>query len=533
MTKQHGKISRILAIIMVCSMIFGLTACGNKKSDSKSKDFGLDRKNTLIYGAEFEDEQVNPILSDEHLQCSTLLYRGLMKTNEKCEAEKDIASDVKISDDLLVYDFKIRKDVKFHDDTDLKVDDVIFTLNSILDKKVNSPLRPEFEVIKKVEKTGDDSLRITLKEPFPALLDKLTIGIIPEHAFKDVDKIEEAEFNKHPIGCGPYKFVEKEDGSHMILEAFDDFYGTKPSIKNIVIKPIPEGSARALQLKSGELDMTIIDPSQVKEAEKEKDLKIYKIPTADYRCVMFNFDATPIFKDVKVRQALCYDTDREGIVKSILHGYGDAAYSPLQINSVATSELEQYKYDPEKAKALLDEAGWVLPKDGKVREKDGKKLSFKIVSPVTDEVRTNLANYLADEWQKIGVDAKVDALDWGAIDIEKTDTFMLGWGSPFDPDNDTYRLFTTGSSDNYGGYSNPEVDKLLKEARLETDPEARKVLYQKFQQVLAEDPAYDLICYIDALYSANDKVEGICTEKVLGHHGAGIFWNIEEWKLKK
>ena len=110
MTKKHSTISRILSIIMVISMVFAMTACGDKKADSKSEDFGLDRENSLIYGAEFEDEQVNPMLSDEHLQCSALLYRGLMKTDKDCKPEKDIATDVKVSDDLLTYDFTIRDD---------------------------------------------------------------------------------------------------------------------------------------------------------------------------------------------------------------------------------------------------------------------------------------------------------------------------------------------------------------------------------------------------------------------------------------
>ena len=152
---------------------------------------------------------------------------------------------------------------------------------------------------------------------------------------------------------------------------------------------------------------------------------------------------------------------------------------------------------------------------------------------MTDEVRVNIATYLVEEWKQLGVDCKVDALDWSAIDIAQCDAFVLGWGSPFDADNDTYRLFTTNGSVNYGAYSNQTVDETpdpgpgdCGQGRTAYDA------YKTFQKALAEDPAYDFICYLTALYGANSRVSGINTQKTLGHHGAGIFWNIETWELE-
>ena len=134
--------------------------------------------------------------------------------------------------------------------------------------------------------------------------------------------------------------------------------------------------------------------------------------------------------------------------------------------------------------------------------------------------------------KKLGVDCTLSALGWDAIDITKCESFLLGWGSPFDADNDTYRLFTTGSADNYGFYSNETVDKALSEARTKTEDADRAACYAEFQKAFAEDPAYDLICYLDALYAGNKRISGP-TDKVLGHHGAGIFWNIEDWTISE
>lgn len=527
---------KITAILLSGAMSLGILAgCGTGGGTSSAAQSGaeagetLDKSDTLVYGAEFMDDQFNPILDTPNV--GNMLFRGLMTTDENCKSQCDIATDYKISDDLLEYTFHIRDDVKFHDGTPLTVEDVVFTLKTVMDEKVNSALREDFSLVKKVEKADETTLKITLKEPFPALLDKLTIGIVPAHCFKGQD-VNTADFNVHPVGCGPYQFVSYETDSKLVLTRFDDYYGDKAKIKNIVCTYLPDYNVRALQLSTGEIDLAYVEPSQVEELEKNQDTTVYKMDTADYRCVMFNFKSTDLFQDVKVRQALCYATNREAVVNSIVHGYGEAAYTPLQLNQFQTKDVEQYHYDTAKAKSLLAEAGWTDSDGDGWLDRNGKTLSFTLTAPISDEVRVNIATYLVDEWKKLGVDCKVAAPDWSAIDIPSCDAFLLGWGSPFDADNDTYRLFATDGSANYGAYSDKKVDETLTKARITADPTERKAAYVEFQQVLAKDPAYDLICYLTALYGANNRISGISTAKTLGHHGAGIFWNVETWELK-
>lgn len=141
----------------------------------------MNREDTLIYGAEFMDENFNPLLGS--LYSGSMLYRGLMTTDENCKLQCDIATDYKVSDNLLEYTFTIRDDVTFHDGTSLTVEDVIFTIETIMDEQTNSSLREDFSLVDQVEKVDDATLKITLKEPFPALLDKLTVGIVPAHCF--------------------------------------------------------------------------------------------------------------------------------------------------------------------------------------------------------------------------------------------------------------------------------------------------------------------------------------------------------------
>lgn len=519
------NLSIVMVIILLLPVL--LTGCTNAASNTVPNTTAKSEK-SLVYAAETEYEKINPVLGTTNLD--DLIFRGLMRFDENNVPQKDIAEAYTVSSDNLVYDFKIKKGIKFHDGTELKAEDVAFTINSILDDKTTSTVKAEFLELKSVDAVNDYEVRVNLKHPFPSVLDKLTIGIVPKHAFDGKD-INTAEFNQKPIGSGPYMFDKWEKGKSLTLKAFKDFNGKVASINTVVFKFIPDGNVRALQLETGEVDMAFLEPSQAEKIEKAGKVTVFKVPTADYRCMMYNLN-NDLWKDVNVRKAFNYAVDRKAVLDGILMGYGAAAYSPIQMNQYRNDTIEKYAYNPQKAEELLDKAGWLKGSDG-IRVKDGKKLAFTLTTPVTDEVRVNIANYLASQFKKIGAEVKVDALDWSVIKIDKCDAFILGWGSPFDADAQTYTIFHSsqiGKGYNFGAYNNPKVDELLFKGRITVDSVQKKALYQEFQQALAEDPPYNFIVYLKALYGVNKKISGI-KERTLGHHGAGFLWNLEEWTM--
>ncbi len=514
----------LFTITILFVVLLLLSGCASKGvNDSKTNE------NRLVYASESEFDGLNPILEETNLDA--LLFRGLMRFNEENEPVTDIADSVNVSDDGLTYTIKLKKGIKFHDGEVLMADDVIFTIESILDDKNASFLKSDFTEVDSITKLDNYEIELTLKDQFTPILDKLTVPILPKHAFEGKD-MRTAEFNGQPIGAGPYMFDTWDRGNSLTLKAYDNFHGTKPSIEKVIFKFILDSNVRALQLKSGEVDIALLDPVQVAEMEKVERLKIYNVESADYRAVLFNMN-NDLWKDANVRRAFSYATDRSQIVNGILKGFGTEAYSPLQKHPVKNEDIEKYEYNVEKAKQLLDDAGWKESNDG-FRYKNGEKLAFTITSPASDSVRVNMANYVAEGFKKIGADVKVAALDWSAITIEDTDAFMIGWGSPYDADHHTHILFhseessLTGTGYNYGSYSNPKVDKLLEQGRLEINPENRQKLYMEFQEELAIDPPYDFIAYVNAVYGMNKNISGV-KERVLGHHGSGFLWNVEEW----
>lgn len=518
----RGKANLFIIFIVVLLIVSGCGSKGNNTSKAK--------ENRLVYASEAEFDGLNPILEETNLDA--LLFRGLMRFDEKNEPVTDIADSVSLSEDKLTYTFKLKEDIKFHDGERLTADDVIFTIESILDDQNASFLKTNFNEVDSVTKIDDYELELKLKRQFTPILDKLTVAILPKHVFEGVD-MRTAEFNSHPIGAGPYMFDKWDRGNSLTLKAYNEFHGKKPSIDKVIFKFIPDSNVRALQLKSGEVDIALLDPVQVEELEKEENLKIYDVESADYRAILFNMDKD-LWKDADVRRAFSYATDRAQIVKGILKGFGTEAFSPLQKHAFNNESIEKYEYNLDKAKELLDNAGWIEGNDG-FRYKNGEKLAFTITSPASDSVRVNMANYAAEGFKKIGADVLVDALDWSAITIEDADAFMIGWGSPYDADDHTHILFHTDESSltstgyNFGSYSNNKVDELLEKGRLATDWDERKAIYKELQEELSLDPPYDFIAYVDAVFGINKNVSGV-KERTLGHHGSGFLWNVEEWE---
>lgn len=514
---------KIMVVLIGMLLLVAVAGCGKKAAP-------IVKENNLIYASEAEFEGLNPLLEETNVDA--LLFRGLFRFNENNEPTVDIAESFDISEDKLTYTFKLREDIRFHDGEPLTAEDVIFTIESVLDDKNASYLKSDFIEVESLKKVDDYEFELKLKRPFTPILDKLTLPILPKHAFEGVD-MRTADFNSHPIGAGPYQFDRWDRGDSLTLKAYEQFHGTKPSIGKVIFKFIPDSNVRALQLASGEVDIALLDPVQVGELEKRDHVKIYNIDTADYRGILFNMQ-NDLWQDVRVRQAFSFAIDRAQIVKGILKGFGEEAYSPLQKHAFHNENIETYSYDVGRAEQLLDEASWIKADDG-FRYKDGQKLSFTITAPASDAVRVNMANYVAEGFKSIGADVSVAALDWSAITIEDTDAFMIGWGSPYDADHHTYSLFhssqssLTGSGYNYGSYSNEKVDALLEKGRLSMDEQVRQESYMDFQEELANDPAFAFIAYVNAVYGIHGNIEGV-KERTLGHHGSGFLWNVEEWK---
>ena len=508
-------LSLLLALIMILCLLSG---CSRSSAPDGS---------TLVFGSG-DYGSINPIMN-EHCEIKYLLFDGLMARDGNGNLVPALAESCSYDEATMTYSFKLRENVNWHDGEPFTADDVKFTIEAIQNPDNGSENAPNYEEIVEIRVLGDYEIAFVLSEPNFAFLDYMTMSIMPRHLLEGED-MWESDFFKHPVGTGPYKLDSWDVGQAITMVKNEDYFGGAANIDTIVFKIVTDDSARALQLKNKELDLAQVTPKDAAAFAGNQDLTVYDMKTSDYRGILYNFWNPYWQQNADLIPAINYAIDRQAILDAVLLGKGTVAYGPLQANIYNYDGVEKYTYDPQKAAEVLAAAGCEKGGDG-YWYRDGARISFTINATPGDQVRIDMAQIAAQQLQEVGLDVKAnvpaDGIDWGGQEC-----CIIGWGSPFDADDHTYKVFGTDKGANYSGYSNAEVDKYLTQARQTDDPAQRAEAYKNFQIALAENPAYTFFCYIDAVYVANNNLKGIDTNTVLGHHGVGIFWNVTQWTME-
>lgn len=516
--------SKLLLIIsFLCCCLFGFSGC------SSEQDTASENGNVLRY-ASSDYTTINPILNT-HDELPDVIFSGLMTYDAKGNPIPELAESYTYDENTLTYTFKLRPDVKWHDKAAFSAEDVKFTLDVLTkDTTLAASITDNYKDIEDVSVIDNSTIQIKLKQPNAAMLDYLTIGILPKHLLEGKDIMTDS-FNQHPIGTGRYKFESWEPGQNIIVVKNTDYYKNVPKIDKIIFKIVPDENARALQVKAGELDLAWLNAQNTNQFRNDDKFAVYDFTTADYRAIAPNF-STPFWqKNADLMSVLGYALDKQTIIDSVLGGQGEIAYSPIQLNPVYNNpNIEHYNFNPELFAQKMEALGWQKGEDG-IYAKDGERLSFSVDVRETEKERIDIANIAAQQFKTAGVEMNVhivQKLDWNALE-----SFLVGQAAPFDPDNGTYVLFADNASGNYTHYKNPLADSYLKQAREKQSQEDRKIAYDKFQEEWANNPAYIMIAYLKGNYVATPALKGLSTERILGHHAVGVMWNVEDWSLDR
>ena len=499
----------------------------NSLQESDSVNDADQTADTLVYGSG-DYTRINPAM-DEHGEINMLLFNGLTAHNGDNEVIPGLASSWEFDEADCTYTFHLEEDVEWHDGEKFTADDVKFTIDAIMDPENGSENAPNYEDVEEITVIDEHTISFRLAAPNVAFLDYMTMAVLPEHLLQGED-MQESAFFRHPIGTGPYKLENWDEGQSIVLTRNEAYFRGMPEIEKVIFKIVPDDNAKAIQMESGELDLALLTPKDARNFANRKEYVCYDMKTSDYRGILFNFQHIFWKKNRDIIPAICYAIDREAIIDAVLLGQGIPAYGPLQRNLYNNEEVEHYDYNPEKAREVLEEAGCVPGADG-IYTRDGEPLSFVLSVGAGDQVRLDIAQAAAQQLKEVGIDCRVEIptrVDWSG-----QMAYLIGWGSPFDADDHTYKVFGTEKGANYSGYSNVQVDQYLQKARQSDEQAVRAENYDRFQEELAKDPAFAFICYIDANYVADASIQGISADTVMGHHGVGIFWNIAEWTLKE
>lgn len=486
-------------IIVGCLLLVGMASDAYAAQD------------TLTLALESDPTNIDPRFGTDvnSARVYQIVCNSLIQKDAKSNLVPDLAERWENPDDK-TYIFYLKKGVKFHDGSELTAEDVKFTFESILDPEMNSPKAAPYQQSESIEVIDPYTIKFTLKEVFSPFLIEMVQPILSKTA---TEAQKDKKFTEQLIGTGPFKLVEWKHDEKVMFEANPDYFEGAPKIENVVFKIIPDDTVRFLELKRGDIDFVqnALQPDMVPIARETKGLKVITQESVLIYYLGFNLE-DPILSDVKVRQAIAYAIDRQLIIDHLLDGQASLATGLLSPSNWAYEpDVKTYAYDPEQAKALLDEAGYPDP-DG-----DGPESRFSIVYKTsTDPLRIRIGEVLQDQLKQVGIEvSEIQTFEWAKFYQDIIDgnfqIFTLRWVGITEPDI-FHSIFHSSmmppDGRNRGRYVNARIDELTEQGRLEISVDGRKRIYSEVQKILAEDLPYVFLWYPHNIVVMNEKLQG-------------------------
>lgn len=452
-----------------------------------------------------------------------------------------------ISSDGKTITLKLRDDITWHDGTPITSADFKFTFDMYMSdaNAVNS--RAPYDLVTSVETPDEQTVEVTFTEPYAPWAPRLFVGLLPQHVlqpeFDANGTLDTAAWNKEPtVGCGPFKFSEWESGSFARFEAYDDYWLGRPAIDEIFIRFVPDDASQIAALKAGEGDLgTFFAYSDLPELEAA-GIEIISVFSGYNEGWYFNLgeNGHPALKDEKVRQAMAYAFDRQKLVDDLLLGRTKPAATMWDNTPWVDPTIEPYPFDPEKAKSLLDEAGWIDSNDDGTRDKDGEELVLGFGS-TTREIRVDTQAVVQQAFMDVGIGLDLQTFD--------SDIFFAGYGengpaatgaldfyqystvTAFpDPDSADFRCAEIPSDENPAGTNwsaicDQELEDLFALSTTQVDVAERTATFNQITRLIF-DKVYWLGVWQDPdLYGISSRIQNVKLS------GGSPFFNIHEWAI--
>ncbi len=538
-------INKFLTILLSATMVFTMTACGNRNKEPSNENVipqserisEEPEKDSVVIAIGSEPETLDPTQGWGHGN-SPIVQSTLVKYTADLTFENDLATDYSLSPDGLTWTFLIRDDAFFTDGEKVTASDVAFTLETA--KAAQGSV--DLTYMESAAAQDDTTIVITLSKPTSIFLNTLaSVGIVPEHAYGE-------DYGTNPVGSGPYRFVEWKPQEQLLFTANEDYYGIVPAIKNVTVVFMSEDAALAA-VQAGEVDVAYstatLGTTEVAgyhiEAITSADNRGFTLPVLPNEGKTTQSGA-PVGNDVtcnhEIRQAIAYGINRQQIADIVLNGFGRPAYSENDGMPWNNPEVVM-ETDVPYAKKLLADAGWADMDGDGIIEKNGLKAEFSCIYPSGDSVRQAVAVVVAEQVKALGIQINVEGTSWDEIMQRMfSEAVMMGWGSAIP--NETYYLYRSDGAlldDFYNpeGYRSDVTDGYLDAAMEALTSEEANENWKKVQwdgmtgTAMQGECPWVWVVNLDHVTYVRDGLS-IGEQPIHGHgHGLPLIQNLQEW----
>lgn len=523
----------------------GLVACSTDTPDHSAKVFDQSYPaqpgGTLISAMPSDPSSMIGMVAGESasLAIGSYLFNSLLKYDQNLDLAGELAESWQVADDKKTITFKLKPDLQWADGKPLTSADILFTWQLITDENTHSPYASDYQLVTKAEAPDARTFIVHYSQPFaPALESWASLQVLPKHTLAGQD-IRTTSFAQKPLGSHYYQLKEWRHGEYIKLEKNPKSVLGPANIDHLIERIIPDPAAQFLELMADNIDSMSMDPITYARIIPSRPalqarLNQFKELGNSYTYLGFNLKRKP-FDDLRVRKAINYAIDKQEIIDGVYLGLGITIASPYKPGTRwSNPDLIPYTFDPAKAKQLLAEAGFEDTNGDGVVDRDGKKLSFEILTNLGNKQREKTAVIIQRRLKEVGIETHIRTLEWASlltnfIKPGDFDAVVMGWGLGLDPDQ--YNIWHSSQQKpgqfNFIGYNNPAVDKLLEQGRLEFDPEKRMQIYHEFAKVLYEDSP---LVYLSAGYgltAIHKRVHGIMNPVP----PAGVSYDSQKWYI--
>lgn len=496
---------------------------------------------TMIFLAEGDADDLNPLTFDntQSYQIVHLLFRALARRDSTLSNyTPDLLERWERPDSATVI-LHVRPNLKWHDGRPVTAEDVVFTIERQGDSLTTSPRRADVAGVASVRAVDSMTVEVKLSRTGPSTLNALLEVIpVPKHLLQNVppERMRFDAFGQRPVGNGLFRFGNWQKGQQITVEANPDAPEGRPALDRIVVRVVPDATARLTQLTNGSADAAKITPEQREAVERSGTVRLVKAAQVRPGWIAFN-QAKPIANDPAVRRAFVMAVNRPAIVRAQFGEQGTPALSPIPpALREHGPDARPIPYDTAGGKRLLEQAGWRDTNRDGIREKDGRPLRIEVEVSSADQMRKDMLIFMQQQLRQVGIDMvprELERTSWvERLRAREFTASFWGWGwGPGVMGPNAEMLFSSRSippnGPNFAGYANPRVDALIDQILVQNDTAQARVLWRQLEQIVIDDAVYAPIFLDPEFYAVNQRFANV---KMRGPEWweDAIYWSVPE-----